>query len=188
MALRLTTQRLLTTPYFNLAPRATSKPITRLNQVFNHTWQRNMSNSTYTANGENGDPGSTEGELNQWKHRAPYRVHDKAEGFKVRYQGSCHCGKVQYQLSREKPLDSKYCHCTTCQKIHGKSCPTFTTSLDTYSAWRRPVPMGSNLSQGRHQLHPRPPRSWLVRKLRENLRPQTPLQSQLRILQNTHHG
>ncbi|KAL8846088.1 MAG: hypothetical protein Q9221_008797 [Calogaya cf. arnoldii] len=78
-----------------------------------------MSNSTYTANGENGDMGSTEGELNEWKHRAPYKVHDPAEHFQVRYEGSCHCGKVQYQLSREKPLDAKFCHCTTCQKIHG---------------------------------------------------------------------
>ncbi|KAI4169551.1 MAG: hypothetical protein LQ343_005631 [Gyalolechia ehrenbergii] len=75
--------------------------------------------STYNANGDNGDPGSTEGDLNAWKHRPPYRVHDKAEDFKVRYEGSCHCGKVKYQLSREKPLDAKYCHCTTCQKIHG---------------------------------------------------------------------
>ncbi|KAL8729149.1 MAG: hypothetical protein Q9181_005095 [Wetmoreana brouardii] len=75
--------------------------------------------SAYNANGDNGDSGSTEGELNEWKHRAPYRVHDKAENFNVRYEGSCHCGKVRYQLSREKPLDAKYCHCTTCQKIHG---------------------------------------------------------------------
>ncbi|KAL8751187.1 MAG: hypothetical protein Q9199_006597 [Rusavskia elegans] len=78
-----------------------------------------MSNSTYTANGENGDQGSTEGELNEWKQRPPYRVHDEAADFKVRYEGSCHCGKVRYQLSREKPLDAKFCHCTTCQKIHG---------------------------------------------------------------------
>ncbi|KAL6721699.1 hypothetical protein ACLMJK_000803 [Lecanora helva] len=75
--------------------------------------------STYRANGDNGDDGSTEGELNQWKFRAPYKVHDNDPNFHARYHGSCHCGKIQYQLSREKPLDSKYCHCTTCQKIHG---------------------------------------------------------------------
>lgn len=76
--------------------------------------------STYAANGDNGDPGDTEGELNQWKHRPPYKVHDNNANFNARYEASCHCGKVKYQLSREKPLDSKYCHCTTCQKLHGK--------------------------------------------------------------------
>lgn len=75
--------------------------------------------STYRSNGDNGDEGNTEGDLNQWKHRAPYKVHGNDGDFKARYTGSCHCGKVTYQLSREKPLDSKYCHCTTCQKIHG---------------------------------------------------------------------
>ena len=55
-----------------------------------------------------------------WKVRAPYKIHDPQEGFKVRYEASCHCGKVKYQLSREEPLDSKLCHCTTCQTQHGK--------------------------------------------------------------------
>lgn len=55
----------------------------------------------------------------QWKHREPYRIHDKQEDFPVKWEGKCHCGKVTYQLSREKPLASKYCHCTTCQRLHG---------------------------------------------------------------------
>jgi len=53
-----------------------------------------------------------------WKTKAPYKVHDPAEGFNTRYEASCHCGKVKYQLSREEPLDSKLCHCTTCQTQH----------------------------------------------------------------------
>lgn len=61
-----------------------------------------------------------EGELNQWKFRPPYKIHDDAEGFKVVYEASCHCGRVKYQLNQEKPLDAKYCHCTTCQRLHGK--------------------------------------------------------------------
>lgn len=51
--------------------------------------------------------------------RPPYRVHEPNENFPVRYEASCHCGKVQYTLSREEPLDSKLCHCTTCQTQHG---------------------------------------------------------------------
>lgn len=54
-----------------------------------------------------------------WKHRAPYRIHEDNDNFLARYEGSCHCGKVQYELSREKPLNAKYCHCTTCQGLHG---------------------------------------------------------------------
>lgn len=73
------------------------------------------------ANGDNGDSGELEGEHNQWKFRAPYRVHEDNDGdnFPVRYEGGCHCGRVKYQLSREKPLNAKYCHCTTCQVMHG---------------------------------------------------------------------
>lgn len=55
----------------------------------------------------------------EWKHRAPYHVHDRKEDFPVKWRGECHCGRVQYQLSRERPLASKYCHCTTCQRLHG---------------------------------------------------------------------
>ncbi|CAF9904078.1 MAG: hypothetical protein HETSPECPRED_003348 [Heterodermia speciosa] len=76
-------------------------------------------NNTTGENGDNGDHGELEGDHNQWKFRAPYKVHDNDPNFKTRYHASCHCGKVQYQLSREKPLDSKFCHCTTCQKLHG---------------------------------------------------------------------
>lgn len=57
--------------------------------------------------------------VEDWQKRAPYKIHEKNENFKARYEASCHCGKVQYQLSREEPLDSKLCHCTTCQTQHG---------------------------------------------------------------------
>ena len=55
----------------------------------------------------------------EWKHREPYRIHDNDENFDVKWKGKCHCGKVTYELSRDKPLASKYCHCTTCQRLHG---------------------------------------------------------------------
>jgi len=60
-----------------------------------------------------------EGKHNEWKFRAPYKVHSNDEDFKALYEGSCHCGRIQYQLSREKPLDAKFCHCNTCQVLHG---------------------------------------------------------------------
>jgi len=63
---------------------------------------------------------SVEG-IHEWKTRPPYQIHTKHEHFDARHEASCHCGKVTYQLSREEPLDSKLCHCTTCQTQHGKS-------------------------------------------------------------------
>ena len=87
---------------------------------------RAMTSNNGGENGNNGDDGALEGEHNQWKFRAPYSIHEDTSDFHVRYEGSCHCGKIHYQLSREKPLDAKYCHCTTCQKIHGEDsfpCP-----------------------------------------------------------------
>ena len=68
-----------------------------------------------------------EGEHNEWKFRAPYKVHENqdGDGFKALYEASCHCGRVKYQLGREKPLDAKYCHCTTCQVLHGSFVPFY---------------------------------------------------------------
>ena len=115
------TQFNLTSHKFN----PTSRTLFRINKLQLQTVTRTMAEqaSTYRANGDNGDEGSTEGEHNQWKFRAPYKVHDNDPNFHARYQASCHCGKIKYQLSREKPLDSKYCHCTTCQKLHGTEQP-----------------------------------------------------------------
>lgn len=57
--------------------------------------------------------------LNDWKLRPPYKMHEPNEHFEARYDAACHCGKVEYQLRRQEPLDSKLCHCTTCQTQHG---------------------------------------------------------------------
>ena len=105
--------------------RPTPRTLFCINKFQLQTGTRTMAEhaSTYRTNGDNGDDGSTEGEHNQWKFRAPYKVHDNDPNFHARYSASCHCGKIKYQLSREKPLDSKYCHCTTCQKLHGTEQP-----------------------------------------------------------------
>jgi hypothetical protein len=127
-----------------------------------------------SENGSNGEQPhqyqagtSTDRKEDQWKHRAPYRVHDKAEDFPVKWKGQCHCGTVKYELSRDKPLASKYCHCTTCQRMHGVSYHyiAFWSQLWTSPANRThlgPVPMGGHLPQRRYQLHQRRPRSRLV--------------------------
>ncbi|KAI9822598.1 MAG: hypothetical protein M1827_000317 [Pycnora praestabilis] len=54
-----------------------------------------------------------------WKQRPPYNIRGDDPSFQVKYEAHCHCKRVSYQLSREKPLDAKYCHCGTCQRLHG---------------------------------------------------------------------
>lgn len=57
--------------------------------------------------------------LSDWKTRPPYLIHESNENFPSKYEAACHCERVKYQLSRAEPLDSKFCHCTTCQTQHG---------------------------------------------------------------------
>lgn len=99
----------------------------------------------------------------EWKQRAPYKIHESNEDFNARYEASCHCGKVKYQLSREEPLDSKLCHCTTCQTQHGEFSMFFLSLMDRFLiSYSRTVSVGSHLPQGRHQLLARPPRPRMV--------------------------
>ncbi len=129
--------------------------------------------------------------LDEWKHRAPYKIHENDANFKVRYEGGCHCGRVRYQLSREKPLDAKYCHCTTCQKLHGTflwSCSCETRSTWLIGDYRCTVPMGCNFSQGRHQFHQGSRWTWMVWQHGEDNKAQVTVQSQLRLLSDPHHG
>lgn len=58
----------------------------------------------------------------EWKFRAPYKVHDAMEGFQSVYEASCQCGRVVYHINRDRPVDAKYCHCITCQTLHGNLC------------------------------------------------------------------
>ena len=77
-----------------------------------------------TDNGHQFQAGSSD--QDEWKHKEPYKIHGQDnDDFEPKWTGGCHCGRVKYQLSREVPLDAKYCHCTTCQKLHGV-CPVST--------------------------------------------------------------
>ncbi|GAW12492.1 hypothetical protein ANO14919_018620 [Xylariales sp. No.14919] len=52
-----------------------------------------------------------------WRNRPPYRTTDANEQFQKRHTAHCHCGRVKYWLSREKPLAAKFCHCIDCQAL-----------------------------------------------------------------------
>lgn len=48
--------------------------------------------------------------------RPPYKVEGE---FKPIYKGACFCEKVTFEISRERPLEAKFCHCEGCQRLHG---------------------------------------------------------------------
>ncbi|KAI1327809.1 Mss4-like protein [Xylariaceae sp. FL0255] len=56
---------------------------------------------------------------NDWQNRPPYRTVHANEKFEKKYTAHCHCGRVKYWLSRDKPLAAKFCHCIDCQALHG---------------------------------------------------------------------
>ncbi|EEP79145.1 conserved hypothetical protein [Uncinocarpus reesii 1704] len=55
----------------------------------------------------------------KWEDNPPYQAQSPEKFGRVFWHGSCQCGQVKYQLNREKPLDAKFCHCTSCQRLHG---------------------------------------------------------------------
>lgn len=55
----------------------------------------------------------------QWKFRPPYSLASPSDSVSVKWRGKCHCGAIRYTISRARPLAAKYCHCTTCQRLHG---------------------------------------------------------------------
>ena len=115
-----------------LSPRFVSHPPSslRLSRAFSFTSFRAMANTSESAAERSGTSHEhphqqrakeqhSEGH-NAWKTRPPYAIPNEDDGFEAKYNASCHCGKVEYQLSRERPLDSKLCHCGTCQTQHGE--------------------------------------------------------------------
>jgi hypothetical protein len=110
----------------------------------------------------------SENKSDDWKYQAPYKIHEKGS-FDAKYEASCHCGKVQFQINREKPLDAKYCHCLTCQRLHGmSSAPLFQQPITlafvlcglVVQLWygannllRRTLPVGCHFPQDGFELH-----------------------------------
>ncbi|KAL2059861.1 hypothetical protein VTL71DRAFT_10016 [Oculimacula yallundae] len=75
-----------------------------------------------SSNGSNGSGGDVEMAEGDGAKEGKKGEKGERGAFKAVYEGGCHCGKVRYQLGREKPVKSKFCHCSTCQKLHGELC------------------------------------------------------------------
>lgn len=56
---------------------------------------------------------------NVWKSNVPYISPSKDEEFQIKYVAACMCGRVEYAVDSE-PVAAKFCHCTSCQTLHGK--------------------------------------------------------------------
>lgn len=54
-----------------------------------------------------------------WHNEPPYQIQPPDQFGPVHWTARCQCGLVTYKINREKPLDAKYCHCRTCQVLHG---------------------------------------------------------------------
>ncbi|KAL4904391.1 hypothetical protein BDW74DRAFT_154742 [Aspergillus multicolor] len=54
-----------------------------------------------------------------YKDRAPYKIRSDEEFGPVKWRASCNCGQVTYKITRQEPLNAKYCHCRGCQVTHG---------------------------------------------------------------------
>lgn len=50
--------------------------------------------------------------------RPPYTLVSENTPFNRVYTGNCFCNRVQFEISRRKPLDSKFCHCCTSTPKH----------------------------------------------------------------------
>ncbi|KAI5302452.1 hypothetical protein KEM56_000689 [Ascosphaera pollenicola] len=54
-----------------------------------------------------------------WKNQPPYGGFGAEKARTAEWSGGCHCGRIKYEIYKKQPLDVKFCHCTTCQKMHG---------------------------------------------------------------------
>jgi len=51
-----------------------------------------------------------------WRHAPPYS--QRAGAFVTKYRAQCYCGAVAFEVCSD-PVDSKICHCRSCQSLHG---------------------------------------------------------------------
>lgn len=52
------------------------------------------------------------------KKEPPFLLASDDDKFKIKYKSGCLCGAVEYAVDSD-PIGSKFCHCTSCQRLHG---------------------------------------------------------------------
>jgi len=81
-----------------------------------------------------------------WKQQPPYAPEDPKKPKTAVFKGCCHCHDVTFEIYTKEPKGSHFCHCDTCQKLHGsaahwssvmpKTDVLFTCSTDKLSFYR----------------------------------------------------
>lgn len=145
-----------------------------------------------SASSRNPDPASK-----TWESDAPYKTPIQNPPFAAKYTGHCHCRRIEYQISRDAPLDAKFCHCRTCQAIHGIwSAPSkhfisprhsYDTASKSYHH-RSTISMGSYFSQRWHQVLARCHRAAILQQRKDGRRAHLTLQSLVRTLRIADYG
>ncbi|KAI1658924.1 Mss4-like protein [Daldinia decipiens] len=89
-----------------------------LSKIEFHSTRKNMG-QTRSETETGAETGAVRDSIEDWKSKPPYRTTPGNEHFDKKWTAHCHCGRVKYWLSRDKPLSVKFCHCVDCQALHG---------------------------------------------------------------------
>jgi len=79
-----------------------------------------MSGSDSNSN-SNKRPREDQEDSEDWKSQPPYALEDPKKPKKALFKGCCHCHDVTFEIYVDKPKGSHFCHCDTCQKLHGSA-------------------------------------------------------------------
>ena len=123
--------------------------------------------------------------VSEWQRSTPYLLASEDKDFQIKYTASCMCGEVQYAVDCD-PVAAKYCHCSSCQKLHGK----LTTSVHLrrrdsnittcqLCICRSSISMGSSFSQEVSPLLEGCRQAYVFLQYRYDPKACSPMQSQL---------
>lgn len=96
-----------------------------------------------------------------WVNQDPYKLPTQEPAFNPVYTGRCLCGDIEFKISRQVPLDAKFCHCRLCQKQHGNHSTLLAHRSTINTAFadgldRSALPVAGIFPQRGHPVHHRP--------------------------------
>ncbi|KAK4222252.1 hypothetical protein QBC38DRAFT_490304 [Podospora fimiseda] len=102
----LTITRRTIGPFFNspihplIKMSSTAAPVQSDNSAKRRRTTNDTASRASNSNGEHPHQFQTSSRTDrpedQWKFRAPYRIHESNENFPTKWKGKCHCGAIEY--------------------------------------------------------------------------------------------